>query len=215
MAIDQAAARPDLWWDGVVELAERWPLDAADGVRDAVLAAYGDEARGYHDLRHLTEVLDRLDELTSVGERFEPLPVRLAAWFHDSVYDGRPGAEERSAQWARDALAGLVEQAVVDEVARLVLATSDHLVSSGDLNGAALCDADLAILAGAPDRYQAYTADVRREYAHLTDDEFAAGRREVLRSLSGRPSLFVTNHGRQRWEPRARANLERELAELA
>ena len=34
----------------------------AEVVRDALLAAYGDGARGYHDLRHLTEVLDRLDE---------------------------------------------------------------------------------------------------------------------------------------------------------
>jgi predicted metal-dependent HD superfamily phosphohydrolase len=201
-------------WDGAVELAERWPLDGADAVRDALLDAYGDQARGYHDLRHLTEVLDRLDELSANDVRFEPLPVRLAAWFHDAVYDGLPGAEERSAGWAREALARVVDPSVAAEVERLVLLTTDHATTEGDDNGAALCDADLAILAAPHDRYSAYVADVRREYAHLTDEEFSTGRAAVLRGLGSRRPLFATAYGEDRWEPAARENLARELAEL-
>ncbi len=41
---------------------------------DALLAAYADPARGYHDTPHLTEVLDRLDELPR-PERFDRLAV--------------------------------------------------------------------------------------------------------------------------------------------
>jgi len=105
-------------------LADRWPLDAAHDVRDALMAAYAEPTRGYHDTRHLGEVLDRLDELDAAGSSFERLPVLLAAWFHDGVYDGRPGAEERSARWAESALslAGL-DDLVVAEVARLVRLT--------------------------------------------------------------------------------------------
>ena len=197
-----------------MELTRRWPLAGADGVRDALLAAYGDGARGYHDLRHLTEVLDRLDELSSHGEHFEPLPVQLAAWFHDAVYDGRPGAEERSAAWALEALTGVVDATVAAEVERLVLLTAHHQAGDGDLHGAALCDADLAILAAAPARYSSYAADVRREYAHLADDEFTAGRAAVLRGLGSRRRLFATPYGREHWEPVARANIAAELAEL-
>ena len=197
-----------------MELARRWPLAGADGVRDALLAAYGDAARGYHDVRHLTEVLDRLDELSSHGEEFEPLPVQLAAWFHDGVYDGRPGAEERSAGWALVALTGVVDATVAAEVERLVLLTLDHEAGDGDANGAALCDADLAILAAPPARYSSYAADVRREYAHLTDNEFSAGRAAVLRDLAGRRQLFATPYGREHWEPAARANIAAELAGL-
>ena len=186
----------------------------ADVIRDALLAAYGDAARGYHDQRHLTEVLDRLDELSSNGERFQPLPVQLAAWFHDAVYDTRPGAEERSAGWAREALAGVIDQTVVAEVERLVLLTADHQVTEGDGNGAALCDADLAILAAPHARYSAYAADVRREYGRLTDGEFSAGRAAVLRALGTRRPLFATTYGRDHWEPAARANIARELAAL-
>jgi predicted metal-dependent HD superfamily phosphohydrolase len=43
---------------------ERWPLAEQDDLRDALVAAYADPSRGYHDTLHLTEVLDRLDELT-------------------------------------------------------------------------------------------------------------------------------------------------------
>lgn len=201
-------------WDGCVELAERWPLAGADVIRDELLGAYGDAARGYHDLRHLSEVLDRLDELCSNGERFDLLPVQLAAWFHDAVYDAQPGAEQRSADWAHEALAPLVERTAAAEVQRLVLLTADHQAAEGDCNGAALCDADLAILAASHARYAAYAADVRREYSHLTVSEFSKGRATVLRRLSSRRSLFATRYGRDRWEAAARANITRELAAL-
>ena len=49
------------------DLAARWPLPDHHGERDALLAAYGDPARGYHDALHLTEVLDRINELTGAG----------------------------------------------------------------------------------------------------------------------------------------------------
>ncbi len=63
-------------------------------------------ARGYHDTRHLTEVLDRLDELAGAGVGLRRgRRCVLAAWFHDAVYDGERDAEERSAQWAEHALA--------------------------------------------------------------------------------------------------------------
>ena len=68
--------------------ADHWPLTTGDDVRDELLRAYGDPARGYHDTRHLTEVLTRLDELADPGTTFDRTPVLLAAWFHDAVYDG-------------------------------------------------------------------------------------------------------------------------------
>ncbi|MGZ4630209.1 MAG: hypothetical protein ACXVYH_14905, partial [Oryzihumus sp.] len=39
--------------------------DAADRAVGELVDAYGDPARGYHDLRHLTEVLDHVDELAA------------------------------------------------------------------------------------------------------------------------------------------------------
>ncbi len=197
-----------------VDLSDSWPLPDAPEVRDAVAAAYADPSRGYHDTRHLSEVLGRLHDLASNGVAFDSTPVVLAAWFHDAVYDGERDAEERSAAWAEDALPAVVSADVVAEVARLVRLTETHTPDDGDVNGCALSDADLGILAAPIDRYEEYVAAVRREYAHLDDAVFDAGRADVLRALAAKPHLFHTSYARQQWEQAARANLERELARL-
>ena len=199
-----------------MEVGDRWPLGAEHTeLRDELLAAYADPSRGYHDVQHLTDVLDRLDELQQHGVTFDPVAVRLAAWFHDAVYDGRPGAEDRSAQWAEQALtsAGLAPDDVV-EVARLVRLTESHDPRPDDLNGGALCDADLAVLAADPDRYRTYVAGVRREYADVPGPEFRSGRAAVLRALLAKRSLFTTPYAAATWEPTARRNVTAELKTL-
>lgn len=196
-------------------LISRWPLDHAEETRDALLTAYGAPTRGYHDLRHLAEVLDRLDELTDACVHFDQAPVALAAWFHDAVYDGTPGDEERSAEWAHLALAEVgIADKVVTEVARLVRLTATHDPLPEDHNGAALCDADLAILAAPPERYAEYAADVRREYAHVPEPDFRSGRAAVLNTLLEADRLFRTPYGARHWEARARANVTAEIAQL-
>jgi predicted metal-dependent HD superfamily phosphohydrolase len=198
-----------------MDLPLRWPLPAGVTLRDDLMAAYADPSRGYHDSQHLTEVLDRLDELAGTGAGYDRTPVVLAALFHDAVYDGERDAEERSAAWAERALAGLVPADTVSEVTRLVRMTETHLPADSDANGCALSDADLAILAAPPDRYEQYRTAIREEYAHLSDEVFVMGRAAVLGSLADKPHLFHTAHAREHWEAPARANLERELAQLA
>ena len=83
-----------------------------------------------------------------------------------------------------------------------------------DVNGCALSDADLAVLASAPERYRRYVDDVRREYAAVPDVEFRRGRAAVLRALVDQERLFRTTHAREQWEAAARRNVADELAEL-
>ncbi|MEV7430395.1 hypothetical protein AB0N29_12330 [Nocardioides sp. NPDC092400] len=195
-------------------LTASWPLPGSEDLRDELAAAYSSPDRGYHDTRHLAEVVARLEELAGHGAAHDRVVVLLAAWFHDGVYDGERDAEERSAVWAEMALAGLVPDAAVAEVARLVRLTETHLPADDDANGCVLSDADLAILAAPRKRYEEYVTAVRREFAHLDDETFRAGRVQVLRSLAEKPHLFHTAWARAHWETPARANLDRELAEL-
>jgi predicted metal-dependent HD superfamily phosphohydrolase len=191
----------------VSSLSRFWPSWLDDAVRVRLEKAYA-RGRGYHDLRHLAEVLEHVDELMA-GDDPAREAVLLAAWFHDAVYDGRGDDEERSALLAEDALAG---SPVAAEVARLVRLTAEHRPSDDDVSGQVLCDADLAILAAGPDRYTSYVEGVRAEYAHVSDADFAAGRALVLRDLLAKPTLFHTRTARERWEQAARDNIERELA---
>ena len=179
-----------------------------------LLRRYAEPHRRYHDLRHLGEVLEALRALVDGGH--VPGPVVLAACWHDAVYDPEAADnEQRSALAAATVLRRLgVAPADVAEVVRLVLLTVGHDPEPGDRHGALLCDADLAVLAAAPDRYGAYAADVRAEYGHLDEATFRAGRASVLRTLLDRPRLFTTEQGHRRWDAPARRNLGDELARL-
>jgi predicted metal-dependent HD superfamily phosphohydrolase len=192
-----------------MDLLPRWPGPAPIG--GDLLRRYAEPHRRYHTAGHLAAVLDRVDELAAEADDADA--VRLAAWFHDAVYDpSRSDNEERSAVLAERMLAETdLPAGTVAEVARLVRLTTTHDPEEGDRNGAVLCDADLAILAADPEQYAAYAAAVREEYAAVPDEAFRAGRAAVLESLLDLPALFRTPSGRERWEAAARHNLRTEL----
>jgi predicted metal-dependent HD superfamily phosphohydrolase len=198
----------------VDELLERWRRvigGGADELGRDLLRRWSEPHRRYHTTDHLRAVLDAVDVLESHAT--DPDAVRLAAWFHDAVYEGRPGDDEvASARMAAQTLPGAgVSDARVREVVRLVGLTASHNVDPGDANGAVLCDADLAILGGEPNEYAAYAAAVRSEYSHVTDRDFTRGRAEVLRRLLALDPLYRTATGAARWAPAARRNLTAEL----
>jgi predicted metal-dependent HD superfamily phosphohydrolase len=194
-----------------MNLLDRWVATAGADTEKAgraLLARYSEPHRRYHDQRHLAEVLDALDLLG--GSR----SVRLAAWFHDAVYDPqRDDNEDRSAELAVETVHALRgPPADVAEVARLIRLTAGHRPRDGDVDGAALCDADLAILGAAASRYDESAAAIRQEYRHLGDADFAAGRTAILADLVSREPLYRTDLGRQSWEAAAKINLRGELA---
>jgi predicted metal-dependent HD superfamily phosphohydrolase len=194
-----------------MDLLPRWPGPGPEAIGADLLRRYGEPHRRYHTTEHLAAVLDGVDELAAEADDADV--VRLAAWFHDAVYDpARSDNEERSAVLAERMLADTdLPAAAIAEVARLVRLTTTHDPREGDRNGAVLCDADLAILAADPERYAAYAAAVREEYAAVPDAAFREGRADVLRSLLDLSALFRTPRGRERWEEAARHNLRTEL----
>ncbi|MGK5115128.1 HD domain-containing protein [Geodermatophilus sp. CPCC 205506] len=179
----------------------------------AVVAAWSEPHRRYHDLAHLAAVLGLVGELSAAAA--DPAAVRLAAWYHDVVYDPRRGDNEQvSAERARAGLRGLVPEERVAEVVRLVLLTARHDPAPDDPNGAVLCDADLAVLAGPPAAYAGYASAIRAEYGHLSDAEFTAGRTAVLEHLLALPALYRLPAVAAEWTPLARANIAAELSLL-
>ncbi|WP_165987924.1 metal-dependent phosphohydrolase [Streptomyces sp. YIM 98790] len=209
-----SAAAPD------AGLAGRFTALLGEAPGAAALAAgllrrWAEPQRHYHTTGHLRAVLGHLDEAGLRGHAADPAAVALAAWFHDAVYD--PAAtgtadEEESARLAERTLPGAgAGPELTAEVARLVRLTADHDPATGDTNGEALCDADLAVLGYPPEEYAAYTAAVRREYGFVPPEAFRAGRAEVLRRLLSHPRLYRTPHAVRHWEPTARYNLTAEL----
>jgi predicted metal-dependent HD superfamily phosphohydrolase len=192
--------------------------DAGAAARTAagLCARWSEPHRHYHTLRHLANVL----QIVHANARFatDPGAVRLAAWYHDAVYDPTAGTgenEEASAALATAELAALgVPAGRVAEVARLIRVTRDHRPDPTDRDGCLLADADLAILAAEPDDYDAYAAAIRREYAHVPDPLYRIGRAVVLDHLRALPGLYQAVPAAREWTAAAHANLDRELATL-
>jgi len=191
--------------------------DAARAVGEDLLARWAEPQRHYHTLAHLDCVLSIVDANARLAD--DPESVRLAAWFHDAVYDPMAGSgrnEAASAALAERALSllGLPTERIC-EVARLVHLTAGHDVAAGDHNGGLLADADLAVLAAEPEVYDAYAAAIRREYAHLPDALYRLGRRAVLQQLLDLPALYRVVPARTEWSELAHANLRREVRALS
>jgi predicted metal-dependent HD superfamily phosphohydrolase len=138
-----------------------------------------------------------------------------ALWFHDAVHEPLAADnEERSADWARRALARLdVAPHAVEEIARLILLTR-HTAPPADPAGRLLCDIDLSILGRPPAEFADYERRIRAEYAAVPDAAYRKGRRRVLGAFLARDPLYGTPWFRERYEQPARANLQRAIERL-
>jgi predicted metal-dependent HD superfamily phosphohydrolase len=196
---------------------EDWaaPVDYVDQTFDDLVDRYAEPHRHYHTLEHVAAVLRCTESLDGVAR--DPQAVRMAAWYHDVVYDPASGDNEaRSAVLAAAHLTSLsVPSELVREAARLIELTATHHPDVGDRNGAVLVDCDLSILAAAPDRYDRYVEGIRAEYGHVDAETFRKGRAALLEDFLAGPYIFHTHSFRAEREARARSNLERELADLA
>lgn len=195
---------------------------------ESLLQAWEQPHRAYHHSGHLSQMLTDLDRLYAHRTQGStPLALILAAWFHDVVYEGAPGEDERrSEQLANTSLeplvtAGLLTGHELQMVRLLVRATATHeLPESADLPAGYevtdiefFLDADMAILAADSARYRRYLHGVRSEYSHFDDEAFRIGRTTFLRSILGRERIFLSEEALTLWEEPAQANLRAELSE--
>ena len=203
---------------GVGGTAETHRVEAA--ARD-LLDRWSAPGRHYHDVSHLIDLLQRVDELQQ--ETHDPNAVRLAAWYHGAVFDAaeeatyaRRGGEDEaaSAEVARSELAALgVPDAAVEAIATMVASLARHSAPPSSPDCAVLSDADLAVLASDPQRYRSYLTRVRDEYAHIPTAEYLDARRAIVTRLLARTPLYTSPLG-SGWERQARENLTAELARI-
>ena len=196
---------------------------------ESLLQAWEQPHRAYHHSGHLSQMLTDLDRLYAHRAQAgsTPLALILAAWFHDAVYEGAPGEDERrSEQLAVTSLeplvtAGLLTEHELQMVRLLVRATATHELPEPADQPAGyepadielFLDADMAILAADSARYRRYLRGVRSEYSHFDDEAFRAGRTTFLRSILGRERIFLSEQALKLWEEPAQANLRAELNE--
>jgi predicted metal-dependent HD superfamily phosphohydrolase len=185
------------------------PVSEAAEVWSALVALYQEPRRHYHNLTHIAASLAELDATGKDSPELEG-----AIWFHDVIYDStRSDNEAASIGWFQNVTAGWLAQEMRSSVARLISATDFRLPRTDDADEALMVDIDLAILSAEWPAYDAYRRAVRREYAHVPDEAFRAGRGRVMATFLERP-VYRTSFFAAR-ESKARGNISRELDELA
>ena len=183
------------------------------GLGERLLDRYAEPQRKYHTLQHLGECIGHLEP--AIGLARHPGEVEVALWFHDAIYEPKQSDNEpRSASWAVKELeaAGLPAE-VAERVHALVMATR-HAALPESNDERILVDVDLSILGAEADRYAQYAAQVREEYAWVPGWIFRRKRKALLREFLAREAIYGTQHFRDRFEARARENLENEIRRL-
>jgi predicted metal-dependent HD superfamily phosphohydrolase len=186
------------------------PETPAESLWLLIQALYCHPPRAYHTLDHIAACLASLDSVRS--HAVAPNELELALYFHDCIYFPTSSDNEvRSAD-----IAALIAPHLNLDPARtkaLILATR-HTGEQLSGDHALIADIDLAILAAPAPEYSRYAAAIRAEYAHIPTPDYNRGRAAFLTRLLAQPRLFHSPHF-SAYESPARANLHRELADLA
>ncbi|OKH19164.1 hypothetical protein NIES593_21225 [Hydrococcus rivularis NIES-593] len=179
------------------------------------VTAYSQPYRSYHNLKHIQQVLDIVNEMRSLGNNL--VAIQLAAWFHDVIYDPQAkDNEEKSAAYARTTLTRInVSQETIEKVEKMILMTKQHQDLSGDIDMQIFLDADLSILGSSPLEYQAYARAIRQEYAWVSEKEYRLKRKQVLENFLSRERIYSTDYLFKKLEMRSRENIQAEIKFLS
>ncbi|MEK6893380.1 MAG: hypothetical protein AABX07_04200 [Nanoarchaeota archaeon] len=106
-----------------------------------------------------------------------------------------------------------VSSQLINLTNRIILVT-DHKTPIESADEALAVDVDLSIF-GKPDEvFNDYDQNIRKEYLWVPEDQYKTGRKQVLRSFLDRSQIYQTEQFRQKYEERARTNLERAIRNL-
>lgn len=198
-------------WDQTMALVP-YP-ELSESLFAEIVTAYSSKVRHYHTLEHLENCFRTLDAM--FVEVPSPKVVELALWYHDVVYYPMDhDNEEQSAKLAYSKVRHLAGEDVAALVAGIIQDT-DYTAGPESPEEAIVFDVDLAILGSAPNVYDKYEANIRKEYSNYSDEVFKEGRSSVLRRLLAKPSLYHTREFRGSvYKDMAPINIRRALIQL-
>ena len=182
---------------------------------DYLVQKYSEPHRFYHNLNHVNSLLNAAKNFR---EKFDDdQSVRLAIWFHDSVYE--PKRTDNEAESARLAAASLeklkMPEKLIEKTRRMILATEKHNAETLDFDGRLFLDLDLGILGADEKIYGEYKKAIRHEYSFVPFFLYRRSRRRILENFLNRKFLYFTEEMREKYESQARQNIVTEIKELS
>ncbi|MEJ2693349.1 MAG: N-methyl-D-aspartate receptor NMDAR2C subunit [Candidatus Thiodiazotropha sp.] len=201
----------------IQSLKERWlslnilkEAPFLDEEFSAIHEKYSEPHRHYHTIEHIKSCLESFDLIK--GDLKNPEIVELALWLHDVIYDPKKNNnEEMSARFAKDLLNRVGSDSTNSYSTNELIKATKHPSTPTSHDQKYIIDIDLSILGAAPEIYDKYSSQIRREYSHIPSFLYKKGRRKVLESFLSQNTIFHTEHFFSTFENLARNNLEREI----
>ena len=173
--------------------------------------AYSSKTRHYHNLNHLSEMIDCYDLYCSHLKN--PDEVLYSIFYHDIIYKvTRKDNEIKSAEYAVAILSdhSKLNTALVYD---MICATQKHEHNENeDTNW--LIDFDLKVLSKDWPAYKIYFEQIRKEYKIYPDFLYNPGRKKALEHFLKNEFIFQTVTFRNLFEEKARTNIEKEVSLL-
>lgn len=144
-----------------------------------------------------------------------PERVEFALFWHDAIYDTKARDNERKSAWLAYNTAfnkGLSRSFALGTY-DLIMETQ-HKNISKLIDGRLIADLDLLIFGQPRRKFDLYENNIRKEFSWVSDIQFNKGRRTFLEKMLKREIIYNIPEIREKYEARARENLERSISVL-
>jgi predicted metal-dependent HD superfamily phosphohydrolase len=179
---------------------------------------YLEKERHYHTYEHIDACLEDFDSAKHLSENPDALEIGIVG--HDSIYEiGVNDNEERSADFMYNiCLAADVNISLIND-ARNIILVSKHNKIPRTIDEELMIDIDLLILGKPENIFNEYEKNIWLEYkAKYNEQEYMAGRADFLKKnfleKEKRPCIYYTEYFKDKYERKARENLEMSINRL-
>lgn len=195
-------------------IAKQKDIDLFEDIYKQLSASYKQVTRHYHTLKHIEDCLNVFKEVSATCPN--PNAVEYAIWYHDIVYEPMGHDNEALSTHRAHFDAGRIkaDQSLVKHIERLIMATQ-HKVPPVEDDEKCICDCDLAILGADDASFAHYEEGIRKEYPSIPEIVFREERIKILERFLKRDRIFHTALLFDKYEKKARINLEKSIALLS
>ena len=167
--------------------------------------------RHYHTFDgHIPQGLEIFNEFKHLCENSDSV---YYAWMnHDAIYDPKDkDNEEKSAEFAYHLAFRMGLPYTFAKAAHGLILATKHLDLPKTTNEKLIVDIDLSIFGQPEPIFDAYEENIRKEYEFYPPEVYNPGRANILEMFKNRKPLYRTPQIREKYEKKAKENLQEVL----
>jgi predicted metal-dependent HD superfamily phosphohydrolase len=204
-------------FEGLVQRNHYW-LSSRETLFSEIVKRYFEEHRFYHNLEHISDCLDKFDEVKNQGLIKIPDELEMAVFYHDIIYDvNKINNEELSAKLMSAKLQKIgMDKKFVAGVNNLIMDTWKHELGKHPDSGY-MVDIDLFVGLGTDwEQFVDNRKKIDKEYrTKYNEKEKLIGTVMFYNNMLNRKKIFLTDYFNSKYECQARENMKKSIELLA